>query len=588
MAFDNNFTESLKDKINIVDEISKYVNLKRTGGGYMGKCPFHNDKTPSFSVSEKDQFFNCFGCGKKGDVITFVEEYNNLGFVDAVIKLANDYKIKVPEEKNRDYKKFDYYYSIMHKSAIFFFKELSKKNIAYPYLLNRNIKDDTIKKFAIGYAPPDGKSLYDFLRNEGIRDNDMEALGLITKYSNGGKPVDKFRNRVIFPIINRKGKVIGFGGRALNERGPKYLNSPETIIFKKKDNLFGLNLSQEDIRKKGFAILVEGYMDMISLYQAGVTNVAASLGTALTENQVDLISKYAKEIILSYDSDFAGINATLRAIDIFHQVKPNIKVKVLIIDEGKDPDEYIKSNGKAKFDILIKDAIPATDFRINILKKKYNLNNKEEFLLFIEEIINNILVTLNPVEREIYINKISQDYNISKIAIEEELKKNTANIRKTKDNKKRFHYEYKMDKLSKIEINLILLAINIPEYIDEIKNEEIEFKTNIGIKCFEYLKNMDKKDSDSQIIYRLVKEILDIDEEKIFENLHRKLIIGSDDADFFRKLIDDMKLENFKEEKIKLINTINTAEKMGDKNLETKTAEKIEEIEQKISNIRRA
>ena len=340
MAFNNDFVDQLKTRINIVDVIGRDVDLKKSGSGYKGLCPFHNEKTPSFSVNERDQYFHCFGCHAKGDVISYVMQRQGLTFMEAVEKLADEYGMKMPEHSGRkeDFKK---YYDINKTAARYFFKMLtSRPNRGLAYLRQRQVKDGTIAKFGLGYCDSSFDGLYNHLKSKGIKDEDMIKLGLVKQGKNG--PYDKYRSRVIFPIFDPSGRIIGFGGRRIddNDRGPKYLNSSESEIFLKKNNLFGLNITKGDIAKADQVLIVEGYMDMISLWQNGITNVAASLGTALTENQVRLITSYTKNVILSYDSDEAGIKAALRGIGVFDGSGAN--VRVLQVKDGKDPDEYVK------------------------------------------------------------------------------------------------------------------------------------------------------------------------------------------------------------------------------------------------------
>ncbi|MFR8518618.1 MAG: DNA primase, partial [Emergencia timonensis] len=324
-SFSNSTIENLKNQINIIDVVGRVVPLKRAGSNYKGVCPFHNEKTPSFVVSEQKQIFTCFGCGATGDAIEFAKRYYNLDFSEAVEKLAGEYGISL--EKNTFHDNREIYYKVNKLAANFFYKAFTEKaNKGYAYMKRRDISPAILKKFGIGYADAQWDSLYKYLLSQGVDKKIMLELGLVSESK--GKYYDKFRNRVIFPIINTSGKVIGFGGRAIDaEDNPKYLNSAESKIFQKKYNLYGLNISRQSVGKEGFIILVEGYMDTIALYQSGIENVAASLGTALTENQAKLIKRYTKDVILSYDADGAGRAAALRGLDILR--KEECKVKVL-------------------------------------------------------------------------------------------------------------------------------------------------------------------------------------------------------------------------------------------------------------------
>lgn len=419
MTNSNNSIQSFKEQLNIVDVISRVVPLKRSGSGYVGVCPFHNEKTPSFSVSEQKQIFKCFGCGASGNVIEFTKKYYNLDFKEAVEKLAKENGIEF-QFGGSNSKRLDKYYEVNKVAARFFYSKLTQgKNKGYSYFRSRGIKDETIKTFGLGYGGESWDELYNHLKSNGFEDKIMVELGLVSKSKKDGKFYDRFRNRVIFPIINTAGKVIGFGGRILGDGVPKYLNSPESPVFRKQNNLYGLNLSKQYIGKSSNVILVEGYMDVISLYQNGVVNVGASLGTALTQNQAKLLKRYTKNVVLCYDSDNAGINAALRGMEILD--REDLKVRVLHVTDGKDPDEYVKSNGKEAYLKLVDNAMPMIDYKLNSIKKKYNLKEEVEKIDYMKEAMA-YLKNRSPIERDIYINKLSEDLNISKYALESELK----------------------------------------------------------------------------------------------------------------------------------------------------------------------
>ena len=419
-SFSKESVEELKNRIDIVDVIGRTVQLKRAGANYKGLCPFHNEKTPSFIVSPQKQIFTCFGgCGASGDVVSFVEKYYNLDFNEAVQKLADEYGIEIKKKEYKDDR--EKYYEINREAARFFYRNMTETvNPGYTYMKNRGIEDRTIKKFGLGYAPDSWDALYNYFKEKKTDEKILVELGLLSQ--KGDRYYDKFRNRVIFPIINTAGKVIGFGGRALdNQSMPKYLNSPENRIFQKKNNLYGLNSTRQDIGKEGMAIIVEGYMDAISLYQSDVRNVAASLGTALTENQAKLISRYTKNVVLSYDSDEAGRKAALRGIEVLKG--ENCKVKVLHVTDGKDPDEYVRNNGRAAFLQLIDKAMPYTDYKLEAAKRGLDVNSEEGKLDYMKR-ISPLLSQLSPVEADIYIRKISRDVGISEGAIKMEISGN--------------------------------------------------------------------------------------------------------------------------------------------------------------------
>lgn len=421
MAYNNNIVDEIRDKCNIVDVIGRVVSLKKAGSNYKGLCPFHNEKTPSFVVSEQKQIFTCFGCGKSGNVIRFVQEYNNLDFLDACEKLAREYNIdfKRGGSYSKDNEK---YYEMNREAAKFFYRAFrERKNPGYSYMRQRGISDETLKDFGIGYAENSWDSLLDHMKSLGYDDKDLLKIGLVSQRSGGSgknRYYDKFRGRVMFPIRNTREKIIGFGGRIIGTGEPKYLNSPESQIFLKKNNLYGLDTARSGIGKAGYAILVEGYMDVISLYQSGVTNVLASLGTALTESQARMLKRYTPNVVLCYDADDAGRAAALRGIEILH--KEGCNVKVLHVDDGKDPDEYIKKHGKASFLELVDKALPYADYKFADLRRRYDIEDRQGRIGYIKAAVN-ILKGLSPTEADMYIQEISSSTGISQQAIMTEM-----------------------------------------------------------------------------------------------------------------------------------------------------------------------
>jgi len=416
-----NIADEIKDRCNIVDVIGRVVPLKKAGSNYKGVCPFHNEKTPSFVVSETKQIFTCFGCGATGDVLAFVKRYYNLDFKGAVEMLAKEYGISL-EGAFRSNKDKDELYEINRQAARFFYRSLREKaNPGYTYMKNRGISEETLNKFGIGYADDRWDSLYKYLTSLGFKEDKLMDLGLISKSKD--RYFDKFRGRVIFPILNTSGKVIGFGGRIIGDGEPKYLNSQESNVFQKKYNLYGLNLTGKDVRNEDSIVLVEGYMDVVSLYQHGVRNVSASLGTALTENQARLIKRYTKNIILSYDADQAGQNAALRGLDILY--KEGCRARVLKVTDGKDPDEFIKKNGRNAFKELMQNAVPYGDFKLGMAKAGYDLNDEQQRIEFLRDAIV-ILKAMKPMEADIYIKKLAEETGISEGAIRFEYSGNNS------------------------------------------------------------------------------------------------------------------------------------------------------------------
>ena len=482
-SFSNSTIENLKNQINIIDVVGRVVPLKRAGSNYKGVCPFHNEKTPSFVVSEQKQIFTCFGCGATGDAIEFAKRYYNLDFSEAVEKLAGEYGISL--EKNTFHDNREIYYKVNKLAANFFYKAFTEKaNKGYAYMKRRDISPAILKKFGIGYADAQWDSLYKYLLSQGVDKKIMLELGLVSESK--GKYYDKFRNRVIFPIINTSGKVIGFGGRAIDaEDNPKYLNSAESKIFQKKYNLYGLNISRQSVGKEGFIILVEGYMDTIALYQSGIENVAASLGTALTENQAKLIKRYTKDVILSYDADGAGRAAALRGLDILR--KEECKVKVLHVTDGKDPDEYIKKNGKQAFLKLVENALPYGDYKLESAKKGFDLSKDEDKIDYIKK-ATDIIRQLSPVEQEIYIKKTAKDLKIAEGAIRMELLGNDSTEKASFTPVREEKEEVLNSEITPIERTLLKVMLTDESYISRISDFPQILESDFAIKIFEILK----------------------------------------------------------------------------------------------------
>lgn len=422
--------QKVKEQNDIVDVISESVRLKKSGRNYSGLCPFHHEKTPSFSVSQDKQIYKCFGCGEAGNVITFVMKYRNLGFTEALKLLAERANIQIEEEGQKTVRKDPYekLYKINTEAARFFYKNLQGSKSSKSYFLGRGITEGTIRRFGLGYALDNWVTLLKYLKGKGYSELDMLNAGLIIRNEKGNY-YDRFRNRVMFPVFDSRGRVIGFGGRVLDDSKPKYLNSPETAVFKKGTNLYGLNFSIKNKIEDRTIIIVEGYMDCISLHQYGITNVVASLGTALTINQAKLLKRYVDKVIISYDADLAGQSATIRGLQILKG--EGFDVRVLTVPQGKDPDEYIRSNGREAFLKLIDNALPLIDYKIKRAKEGIDLNNHEMVISFIKNAAE-IISDLNPVEKDIYIKQISEEAGIKEQAIydliSDNIHKNSSNM----------------------------------------------------------------------------------------------------------------------------------------------------------------
>lgn len=403
--------ERIKQENDIVDVISETVRLKRSGRNYIGLCPFHGEKSPSFSVSQDKQIYKCFGCGEAGNVLTFVMKQKNLNFIESCKLLAERANIPLNlgnGEESKVVKKKELLYKINVEAARYFFSNLQENENAKEYFLNRGIKEITIKRFGLGYAKDGWQNLRMHLKKKGFSDSLMLEAGLVIK-SQKGTIYDRFRNRVMFPVFDIKGNVIGFGGRVLDDSKPKYLNSPETLVFQKGTNLYGLNFAIKNRIEKRYFIIVEGYMDLISLHQYGITNVVASLGTALTVNQARLLKRYADKVIISYDADVAGQTATLRGLDILKEA--GFDVRVLKIPQGKDPDEFVRSNGKEAFLKLVDRAENLISYRLDKAKEGINFKDKSSLVEYGNRVAK-ILANLNPIEKDIYVKSISEDIGV--------------------------------------------------------------------------------------------------------------------------------------------------------------------------------
>ncbi|WP_294096669.1 DNA primase [Proteiniclasticum sp.] len=406
--------EKIKDSNDILDVISETVPLKKSGRNYWGLCPFHNEKTPSFSVTQDKQLFKCFGCGEGGNVITFIMKTRNLGFNEALRILAERANIPFEEspEKKREKDRLEVFYKMHVDAARFFFQNLSNNKEVREYLYKRGIKDQTIRSFGLGYALNSWDSLLKYLRSRRYKEEDIVKCGLATK-SEKGKVYDRFRNRIIFPVFDIRGRVIAFGARVLDDTKPKYLNSPETPIYNKGTHLYGLNFAKKNSKETSL-IMVEGYMDLISLSQAGIQNVVASLGTALTKIQGRLLRRNSEEVYICYDADTAGQKATVRGLEILQA--EGVKVKVVQISKGKDPDDYVREEGKEGFLKLLENALPLMEYKLIQEKEGLNLDSDEGRITYTKRIAE-ILNELDPIEKEVYLQKVSEDAGISERAI---------------------------------------------------------------------------------------------------------------------------------------------------------------------------
>ena len=419
VRYSDELLDEIRSSNDIVDIISQYVVLKRSGRNFFGLCPFHKEKSPSFSVSPDKQIFHCFGCGKGGNVFHFISQIENINFVESVGILAERAGITLPTSDNSEDEKRQKLkariYEINEIAANFYHENLYKptSKAAQDYVKKRKLDNKTLKEFSIGYAG-NYDELYKELIKKGYTEQEMISSNLILK-NNNGQFLDRFRKRFMIPIKDVRDRVIAFGGRVLDDSKPKYINSPEGIVYSKGRNLFGLNVAKKNQMEK--IIVVEGYMDAISLYQRGITNVVASLGTALTEHQGRLLGKYAKQIIIGYDADGAGQAATMRGLEILANLGYDVRVLQLDDPNVKDPDEYVIKNGTGRFNRCVDNSISLVEFKVKMLKKSLNVNTASDKIKFLNEVAKIISKVDNDIEKEIYIERISKDYDVSKEAI---------------------------------------------------------------------------------------------------------------------------------------------------------------------------
>lgn len=417
-SLSDSFLQELKLKTDVVDVVSSYVSLKKRGNTYVGLCPFHNEKTPSFTVYENTQSFYCFGCGAGGDSVSFMRKIENLDYIDAVKLLAQRAGMQMPDDGYDDSisKKRRTILQINRETAKFYHAYMMSEQgkIGLQYYLDRGLSMKTIRHFGLGYAPNQWDALLKHLKSKGFSVTDMAAAGVVRKGEKGY--YDYFRNRVMTPIIDVRGNFIAFGGRVLDDSKPKYINTSDTLVYKKTNEVFGLNYAKDS--GKDSLILCEGYMDVIAMHQAGFTNAVAGCGTALTNEQVRLISRYAKEVILVYDNDEAGQKALNKAISLFDQI--DIGISIPTLSGGKDPDEIIKNLGRARFADMLENSSNEVEFAIMKLRKNFNLQTTQGKSQFAGEAVK-VLANATPIEQDLYLSRLADELGIEKRAIQAQL-----------------------------------------------------------------------------------------------------------------------------------------------------------------------
>ena len=481
MYYPDELIDEVRSRSDIVSVIGSYIKLQKKGSSYMGLCPFHNEKTPSFSVNAQKQFYHCFGCGAGGNVFTFIMEYENYSFPEALKFLAERAGIKLPEQElDGEAKKVSDFrgrlFEVNKQAAIYYYRILKSKEgqEAYRYLIERGLTDETIRHFGLGYASRDSSDLYRYFKKLGYEDEFLSQTGLF-KFDErlGGR--DKFRDRVIFPIMDINHRVIGFGGRIIGSAGPdvpKYLNSPETKLFEKSRHLYGLNYAKSS--RKSHILLCEGYMDVIALHQAGFNNAVAALGTAFTPNHANLIKRYTNEVILTFDSDTAGVMAALRAIPILKEA--GLAVKVLDMKPYKDPDEIIKAMGAEEYQKRIDNAKNSFFFEVDILQRDYDMSDPEQKTKFFNEMAKKLLGFSEELERNFYIDSMARTYKIEPDQLRRLVNKLGSQMLAGTSGYKEIKVETNKGKknafegIEKAQMLILTWLIDDPELYDKIKD----------------------------------------------------------------------------------------------------------------------
>ena len=503
--------ELIRSRANIVDIISEYTDLKKSGSSFKGLCPFHNEKTPSFTVDDRKQLFHCFGCGAGGDVVSFIMQKEGLSYKESLEYLANKTGVTITyNDSSSQNPKNKELYEINKDVMMFYYKNLLTNRDAINYLKKRGLSSSIVNKFMLGFAKNSWDDLLNYGEYKGYDRNDLEDIGLIKK-SSKGKYYDKYRNRIIFPIINHYGNVIGFGGRSIDDQMPKYLNSPESSIFKKRYNLYGLNVYKR--QKKKDIILVEGYMDVIALNNHGIDYAVASLGTALTDDQAKLIKRYADNVYICYDRDVAGMKATDKACDIF--LNNGVVAKVIILEEGLDPDDFIKKYGQEKFLEKKSQALDVYNYKYNKILDLYSKANENEKFEKLDLFIEFLASIDKDLTREIFINNVSTLFNIDKSTLNEAINKystDTGNRMNYSNKKNKIIIPEKKKSFNTIELEILRLIFNQKDdylskkdFFDQhLKNEKV-----LNVKDFILNKDVskfDQNDDDYNYIFDYISD----------------------------------------------------------------------------------
>jgi DNA primase len=598
------FIDEVTSKTNIVDVISKYVQLKKSGKNLFGLCPFHEERTPSFSVAEDKQIFHCFSCGRGGNVFKFIMEMENKSFPEAVIEVAQMGNIPVPDQyeaKNNQYQNSDSQTLLkMYADAAKLYSHILLKtengSNALKYLRNRQLDDDLIQTFGIGYAPNNNNLLLQFFKDRDISEDILRKSGLFAQ-NQEGELFDRFRDRVMIPITDESGNIIAFSGRILDKEAStaKYLNSPETEIFNKSKTLFNLNNAKKEIREKSNVILFEGFMDVISAYKAGVTNGVASMGTSLTDQQLYVLSRLTNQINICYDGDDPGVEATYRALT--QLTDERFTYGVISIPDKKDPDEFIKSEGSEKFQNLANSVQTPISFILNYFKRNYNLNNEHDQLEFLDRSLKEIVKLQSPVEVDMYVGKVADEMNVSKDAINKELDtlRRQISIQKPANNYKDVQQHAlekvtssvrpKYDRLEKSERYLLYWAINFPEIRINLKGDGFKFVHQNYQRIFDSLLSYaEQNDAAEEINISDFMNVLDNDDK----NLLAELEMMNMPVEYNDQEIDDY-MNNIKnsglESQLSDINQqLKKAAMVGDNKLQLELTQQLIKVRRILSN----
>jgi DNA primase len=578
LRFSSDLLEEIRNRCDIVDIISEYVHLKPAGKGFKGLCPFHGEKTPSFMVSPEKQLFHCFGCGEGGNVFNFLMKYEKISFFEAVKMLAKKSGVSLPvdeEKENFLNRQKERLYKLNNLAANYYRECLFKTNQGKKiinYLKKRGINDTSVEKYRLGYAPPGWDALTNFLKKKGYSYEELIKARIINKSKIEGKYIDYFRDRIIFPIFSLSGRVIGFGGRVFDDSLPKYINSPETLVYNKGSNLYSLNFAKEDIRKKDYLIIVEGYTDVLITQQYEFNNVAASLGTALTTRQIDLIKRFTDMVLIAYDADSAGNMATLRSLDLL--VKAGLEVKVIDLPQGYDPADFLIKKGRTPFQNLIDRSLSLIDYKLKLLYSKYSIKTIEGKVKIIKGIIPTLSVIGNEVELRAQTKKISEELKLSEEAILIELKRYKRGAKDSSHNFIKLNSESGNIKAEKILIGCMLENEQIAQDIlkklkaedaiekilkdDKIVNSQKIIDYLADDKAAKLISNILMEETvtfDEKIIsgyidtinnFKLIQERKDLEERaKILdEKIKKSEKIEEDDLKELREIVQQLKDQN--------------------------------------------